>query len=96
MPGSKPPDDLSLNWLLAGLSKEEYERLLPSLEPVTLHLGQELYRPQEPVHSIYFPVSGCVISLLALLEDGSTVEVGAVGSEGMAGICVFWGAPATP
>ncbi len=96
MPGSKLPDDNSLNWLLAGLSREEYQRLLPDLEPVTLGLGEVLCRPQEPVRYIYFPGNGCVVSLLALLEDGSTVEVGAVGSEGMVGICIFWGVQTMP
>jgi|SRR5919205_1918411 CRP-like cAMP-binding protein len=96
MPGSTPPDDKSLNWLLAGLSREEYERLLPDLEPVALSLGEVLYRPQEPVSHIYFPDNGCVVSLLASMADGAITEVGAVGSEGMVGVCVFWGVRTTP
>jgi CRP-like cAMP-binding protein len=96
MPGSKSPDNQSLNWLLGGLSKEEYERLLPNFEAVTLNLGEVIYRPQEPIHYIYFPDNGCVVSLLSLMNDGSTVEVGTVGSEGLVGISIFWGVRTTP
>lgn len=34
--------------------------------------------------------------MLAMMEDGSTVEVGAVGNEGLVGISVFWGVRSTP
>jgi CRP-like cAMP-binding protein len=96
MPGSKSPHDQSLNWLLGGLSKEEYERLHPNLESVTLNPGKVIYRPQEPIRYIYFPDNGCVVSLLSQMNDGSTVEVGAVGSEGLVGISIFWGVETTP
>lgn len=96
MSGSKQPTNHSLNWLLGGLSKEEYGRILVNLERVTLSLGEVLYHPQEPTQYIYFPDNGCVVSMLAMMEDGSTVEVGVVGSEGMVGIWVFWGVQATP
>jgi CRP-like cAMP-binding protein len=96
MSGSQSPPDPSLNWLLGGLSKEEFERLLPNLEAVTLNLGEVIYSPQEPIHYIYFPGNGCVISLTSLMNDGSTVEVGAVGREGLVGISVFWGVRTTP
>ena len=96
MPGSTPPDDKSVNWLLAGLSAEEHDRPLPDPEPVALGLGEILHRPQEPTRHVYFPQSGCVVSLFASMEDGSPPEVGSVGVEGMVGVCVFWGVPATP
>jgi CRP-like cAMP-binding protein len=96
MPGSMQSHNLSFNWLLAGLPKEEYERFLPSLETVSLRFGQVLYHPQEPIHYLYFPDNGCVVSLTTSLEDGSTVEVGAVGSEGLVGLSIFWGVQTTP
>ena len=40
MPGSTQPDNKSINWLLAGLPKEEYARLLPHLEAVALEVGK--------------------------------------------------------
>lgn len=96
MPGSIQPDDKSLNWLLAGLPQEEYQRLLPNLEEVELGTGQVVYRPQELIRHLYFPTNGCVISLTATMLDGSSVEVGAVGSEGIVGLSVFWGVQASP
>lgn len=96
MPGSTQPDDKFLNWLLAGLPQEEYARLLPNLKAVALHTGEVLYRPHEPIQYLYFPDNGCVVSLTTAMEDGSTVEVGAVGSEGLVGLSVFWGVQTSP
>lgn len=96
MPGSILPASENLNWLLAGLSRTEYERFLPNLDAVSLRVGQVLYRPQEPVRYLYFPGNGCVVSLTTLMEDGSTFEVGSVGSEGLVGLSVFWGVRKTP
>ncbi len=39
---------------------------------------------------VYFPTSA-VISLVASLRDGATVEVAVVGNEGVAGVCAFMG-----
>jgi CRP-like cAMP-binding protein len=96
MPGSTQPDNKSLNWLLAGLPKEEYARLLPYLEAVAIDTGQVLYQPHEPIQHLYFPDNGCVVSLTTAMVDGSTVEVGAVGSEGLVGLSIFWGVQTSP
>jgi CRP-like cAMP-binding protein len=96
MPGSTQPGNQSLNWLLEGLPKEEYERLRPNLEAVTLSFGEVLYQPQEPVRYLYFPDNGCVVSLTTSMADGATIEVGSVGSEGLLGLSIFWGVQTTP
>jgi CRP-like cAMP-binding protein len=96
MPGSTQPDNKFHNWLLAGLPAEEYARLLPYLEKIALDTGEVLYQPQEPIQYLYFPDNGCVVSLTTALQDGSTVEVGAVGSEGVVGLSLFWGVQASP
>lgn len=72
------------NDLLAALTHTEYQRLAPSLEPVTLKSGAVLYEPGEPIRFVYFPVD-CVVSLLSTPQGRRTVEVGLVGSEGMVG-----------
>jgi CRP-like cAMP-binding protein len=69
---------------------EDYQRLLPHLEPVSLSLNQVLYEINEPITHVYFP-SQSVISLVAPMEDGATIEVGLVGQEGMVGILVVLG-----
>jgi PAS domain S-box-containing protein len=83
------------NDLLAALSREDYERILPSLEPVTLTQGEVLYRPEDKVDYVYFPTSG-LISLVSVTEGGSTIEVGMAGSNGMIGMSLFLGAELMP
>ncbi len=81
----------SKNQLLSALPKEEYELLLPNLEPVSLPFKQIIYEPNEPIEYVYFPNSG-IISLVNFTEEGGTVEAATVGNEGMVGIPVLLGA----
>jgi CRP-like cAMP-binding protein len=72
------------NRLLDALSEEEFRNIAPNLEHVTLTLGKILYQPQHLIEYVYFPQrSG--ISIINILENGSMVEVGLIGGEGMAG-----------
>jgi CRP-like cAMP-binding protein len=88
---SKVRRNLIKNRLLSALPREEYERLLPHLETVSLRFNQIIYAPNEPIQHVYFPNSG-IISLVNLTEDGGTVEAATVGNEGMVGIPVLLGA----
>jgi CRP-like cAMP-binding protein len=81
-----PPDNL----LLAALPRAEFDRLSDLLEVVSLDLGEILYNPEESMDYVYFPTEG-IVSLLAVLEDGETVETGVVGREGMVGFPVMFG-----
>jgi CRP-like cAMP-binding protein len=72
------------NRLLAALPAAEYERLLASLEPVTLTYGEVLYEPGEKMRHVYFP-NDCLVSLLTVVEGHRALEVGLVGREGMVG-----------
>ena len=83
------------NQILNQLPPEEYERLSPHLEPVTLSRGDVLHYPQDPVSHVYFPNSGTV-SVMATFADGGGVEVGLVGNEGVFGINVVLGSVTTP
>lgn len=78
------------NRLLAALPKKEYQRLLPELEHVSLSFAEVLYEPGDPVRHVYFP-NDSIISLLTVVGERSTLEVGIVGNEGVAGISVFMG-----
>ena len=82
------------NQLLAALPESEYQRLIPHLEYVSLTLGQVIYEPDEPIQSVYFP-NGGIISLVSLMENGSTTEIGIVGREGMVGLPVVLGGDRT-
>jgi len=83
------------NNLLAALPPEEYERLLPNLEPVSLSIKQVLYEPNRPIDYAYFINSGAT-SLLNLMQDGQTIEAATVGKEGMIGVPLLLGTTQIP
>ena len=83
------------NTLLAALAKPEYEQLVPALAPVNLSLGDIIYEPGGHLGYIYFPVTA-IVSLVYVMENGATVEMGLVGNEGVVGIALFMGGETTP
>jgi hypothetical protein len=64
--------------ILANLPQDDYERLLPNLQPVTLPVGKVLYEASVRMDYVYIPTT-CVISLLHTIEDGSIAGMGVVG-----------------
>jgi len=78
------------NFLLAHLPENEYHALKPHFEFITTPLHFTFYRRDERIEYLYFPLSG-EHSVLAVMEDGSSVEVGTVGSEGFSTIDVLTG-----
>ena len=76
------------NNLLSALPNAEVQRLLGSLELVTLQRGATLHEPGAPILHAYFPVDS-VICLLSAIENERGVEVGLVGYEGMVGISLL-------
>jgi len=83
------------NRILAGLPDDEFEHLHSKLRSVTFPIGTILYMPEQKIEHAYFVERG-VVSLLAALEDGATVEAGVIGPEGLAGVSVILGADSTP
>jgi len=71
--------------MLAGLPAEELKRLLPHLHAAPLPLGHVLYESGQTIDYAYFP-DDAVISLLASLENGRSVEVTVIGNEGVLGV----------
>ena len=67
-----------------------YKDLFPKLERVDLNFGEIVYGPGDVLSHIYFVESG-IVSMLAVIDDHSTLEVGMVGDEGMVGLPVFLG-----
>jgi CRP-like cAMP-binding protein len=80
----------SKNRILAALPAEEYERIAMHSEIVSLSAGEILFWPDEEADRAYFPTTA-VISLLTDLSDGTGIEVGPVGYEGMVGVSVVLG-----
>ncbi|MEM9927382.1 MAG: Crp/Fnr family transcriptional regulator [Cyanobacteria bacterium P01_D01_bin.50] len=83
-----------VNQLLAALPLEEYQRLIPHLENIYLMSGEVLCEPGETMTEVYFPTLA-MISLVSIMENGSTTEVGLIGKEGMVGLPVFLGGNST-
>lgn len=69
--------------------------LMERMQVVTMKVHHPVYDDQTDIRHVYFPIQG-VVSLLATMNDGSAVEVGTVGNEGMAGLPAFLGASRTP
>ncbi|MBV9211628.1 MAG: Crp/Fnr family transcriptional regulator [Acidobacteria bacterium] len=82
------------NRLLSKLPEEELEALLPHLSRVELSHGSVLIAPYEPLRYVYFPIS-MLGSLVTIMEDGSMIESGTVGREGMVGVPVLLDAAET-
>lgn len=76
------------NFILSQLTDEEHKRLTPHFSFCDLELHTVLYEAARPVHKIYFPTSG-IISLVLVLEDGSTGEIAILGKEGMSDTAAF-------
>ena len=83
------------NQLLAILPREEYQRLLPNLQHLDFSLGEVLYESSERLDYVYFPTNA-VVSLLYTMANGSTAEMGLVGSDGVVGVALFLGGETTP
>jgi CRP-like cAMP-binding protein len=83
------------NKLLRLLEPNAYKRLAPKLKLTTLRARQILYRPNEPIHTIYFP-DNAVICQMTVMPDGDTLETGTVGLEGASWISASIGAPSMP
>lgn len=88
-------DDFQRNAILAQLPKRELQLLRRRAEIVNVQQRQQVYHSQEPITEVYFPLS-CVYSLVALADGRISVEVATIGHEGMVGLPVFLGAPASP
>ncbi|HUF73725.1 MAG TPA: Crp/Fnr family transcriptional regulator, partial [Gammaproteobacteria bacterium] len=77
--------DAKQNNLLATLPAAEFARVLPDLELVDLPLGQVLYESGERLQHVYFPINS-IVSLIYVMEDGSSAEIAVVGNEGILGV----------
>ncbi len=84
--------DLSRNLLLIDLPSVDAEQLLGHSHRVRLDRKTTLMTPGSHINSVYFPETGA-LSEFVLMADGSAVEVGFIGHEGMAGWSAVFGSP---
>lgn len=88
---NKLPDPRQ-NKLLAALPLTEWQILQSQLEWVDLPVGLVLC--ESDLKYVYFPITA-IISLLYVMENGSSAEVAVVGNEGIVGISLFMSGEST-
>jgi len=79
-----------LNMMLLSLPDEEYAILRPVLEPATLPRYQVLYEQGTRIEHAYFLNQG-MISLVVIVDDGRSVEVGICGKQEIVGAPLAFG-----
>ncbi|MCC8403363.1 Crp/Fnr family transcriptional regulator [Paraburkholderia sp. MMS20-SJTN17] len=83
------------NHLLSVLPDIEWTRLSPHLVLVDMPLGHVVYESGDRLDHVYFPTTS-IVSLLYVMEDGSSAEIAIVGNEGIIGIALFMGGETMP
>jgi CRP-like cAMP-binding protein len=83
------------NHLLAALPRQDYERLLPGLEPVLLPQGWTVHDAGDQERYLYFLRAG-IVSRIYVTASGATAEFAVTGNEGVIGIASFLGGASTP
>jgi CRP-like cAMP-binding protein len=78
------------NRLLKALSSADFAELRDDLHPVALPKKQVIYEVGAPLDQIYFIEEG-LASVLTMMEDGASSEVGMVGPEGLIGVSALLG-----
>ena len=88
-------DDPRQNRLLAALPEAVWLRWQAHLEQVALPLGKVLHESGVQMQFAYFPTSA-IVSLLNVMENGSSAEIAVIGFEGVVGVTFFLGGDSTP
>jgi CRP-like cAMP-binding protein len=83
------------NRILASLPKREIDRLAPHLSPLEFKQNDSLAGSGERGPYAYFLEEG-MASIVTTLNDGSTVEVGVVGKDGVVGFPALLGTLSMP
>lgn len=86
--------DLTKNALLGVLQDGQSARP-DGIALLELRTHQPLYEAGGPMDHVFFPIDA-VISVVTTLADGTSVEVGSIGSEGTTGIFAALGAATVP
>src|SRR6185503_2799261 len=85
-------DVISRNELLRGIlaAPEVSLDLRSELKVISLEVNQVLYESGDKIELVYFPIDS-VVSSLAIMEDGTTLETSMVGREGLVGVSTILG-----
>src|SRR5512132_338200 len=99
MPDGTPPIARQLergkfNRFLATLPPHDFSLLAPHLRTIPLERGVMLHDVGEEIEPVYFPHSG-MVSMVAVMQSGATVETGTIGRAGVIGASAGLGARST-
>jgi CRP-like cAMP-binding protein len=87
-------EDGRFNRFLATLPPHDFALLAPHLRTITLERGVMLHDVGEEIEHVYFPHAG-MVSLVAVLQNGATVETATIGRGGVIGASAGLGAKST-
>jgi CRP-like cAMP-binding protein len=79
-----------VNRILVALPPASLRRIKPLLTPVSLERGQVLAQIDTPLRHVYFINKG-IVSVVKTMMDGRSVEIGAIGIEGMTSVLTLLG-----
>jgi len=85
---------LRLNAILTGLHGAEAAAVMKSGTLVNLPVRAQIYRPEEPINHVFFPIDS-VLSVVIRMKEGHACEVGTIGREGVTGFPLLLGASTT-
>src|SRR5215831_9381859 len=93
-PLARQLDHGRFNRFLAILPPHDFSLLAPHLRTIALERGVMLHDVGEEIEHVYFPHTG-MVSLVAVMQSGATVETAAIGREGVIGASAGLGARST-
>ena len=82
------------NHILAAMPESHQQKFIDKLELYELPLGKVLYESGDDELYVYFPTNS-IVSLLYVMENGSSAEISVIGNEGIVGVAVFMGGIST-
>jgi len=84
------PNNALKNHLLAALPAAEFTRVHSKLELISFDLGEVIFESGDRLHHVHFPTTA-ITSLLYIMENGATAEIGVIGNDGVCGYALFLG-----
>jgi CRP-like cAMP-binding protein len=93
-PLTRQPEHGRFNRFLATLPPHDFSLLAPRLCTIALERGMMLHDVREEIEHVYFPYTG-MVSLVAVMQSGATVETATVGRSGVIGASAGLGAHST-
>jgi hypothetical protein len=80
--------------ILNALSDSSAATVLERGVLLSVPLRRQIYDAEQPINEVYFPLDR-VLSAVARMRDGSQIEVGTIGREGISAFPLLMGASST-